>query len=285
MNKDFLNLTQPNPDYFSGLSIWKNNPNHFASENFVTPKLENLCEGSLVSAFENFKIPQISNPIGCAGTMDFRATGATEMIYGNSSLGNLTYERNLLSPGTIFAENDYPNWHIVDAGVSFKSLAGSYDLENLYTTSAVATEANGNLSHFLPSDNISLHSFTPREFKESGNTVTLTSPFGEISTVVFERETNSTAQLHCGHVVAATLTNTATGEGVTICGNVLYSKSTNDFGLAVYGIAFHSTANIITEDSCLGCAFGHLYSLRPSNNTSWDNYIKIKNNSSCLHNH
>ena len=284
MDKDFINLIQPNFDYLSGSTIWKNNLNPLSAGNFVAPNFNELYTGLAATTFDKLKLSDNFAFAGNVGVTDFKTFGGVQTDYLKSAQSGLTYERDFLNVGTL-REEENSLWHIIDAGVSYKSMAGVYNSENFYTTSAAAIEAGGNLSHFLPSDNITLHSYTPRDFKENNNFVTLTSPFGDVGTVAFEREVNATSYLACGHVAAGTLTNTTTGEGVTICGDVLYSNSTSDFGLAVYGIAFHTTANIFTEDSCLGYAFGHLHSFRPSSNTSWEYYTKIKNNSSCSHNH
>lgn len=281
MDKDFINSIQPNFDSFSGSAIWKN-------PDISMPGIFGI------SKFENFSVNPLSMGIGSTfntsniiptSQSKYLFSGGADIDYAKGELDSLVYGKNLLSPNVTFAGDDSPNWHIVDAGVSFKSLTGSYDLGNLYTTSAVANDASGNLSHFLPSDHLALHSFTPQEFKQNGNVVTVTSPFGEINTVAFQRITDSATRLICGHVATGTLTNTCTGESVTICGDVLYSNSTNDFGLAVHGIAFSNSTNIITEDSCLGYAFSKWYSFRPSTGTYWINSGKLKNNCTCLHKH
>lgn len=282
MDKDFLNLTQSNFDYFSESVICKNFDFAVAG-NFAIPKIENL--GIDLSATIAGSIFDASNFVPVPGVIDHEFLCGARTYYTRGILESMVYEKNLLVPDVISIGNDLPNWHIVDAGVSFKSLTESYNFENLYTTSAVANDAGGNLSHFLPSDNVSLHSFTPQEFKQNGNVVTLTSPFGETSTVVLQRLTDNTVKFYCGHVAAATVTNETTGESATICGNMLYSKNTSDFGLAVYGVAFSSTANIITEDSCLGYAFSKFYSFRPSKGTYWIDFAKLKDNFTCSHNH
>ncbi len=126
-------------------------------------------------------------------------------------------------------------------------------------------------------DNICLQSFTSHDFKEHNNFISITGPFGDTGTVFFQKESDSTTYLACGHVAAGTLTNTTTGESIIICGDILYSKSTNDFGLAVNGIAFHTSSNIFTEDKCLGYAFSKFNSFRPYNNTFWKTEMKIEN--------
>ena len=116
-----------------------------------------------------------------------------------------------------------------------------------------------------------------------GNVFTVTSPFGDVATVSLQTGfSNSTSYLGCSHPAIATLTNATTGQTITLCVDMLKS---NDFGLAVYGIAFSSSCTIFTEDKCLGYAFSKFYSFCPSGNTYWENKMNIKNNFLCSYNH
>jgi len=221
----------------------------YVKSDFVVRDFGSLCENSLETYNSLNYIKDIE-------IKDFKTNSPMQIDFSKDNQINLTYEKN-------------PQWHIVDAGVSRKSLTESYD--SFYTTTNVANEAGGNLSHFLSVDNMCLQSFTPCDFKRHGNFVSITGPFGDVETVSFQKENDNTTYLACGHVIAGTLTNTTTGENITICGNILYSKSVNDFGLAVNGIAFHTSSNIFTEDKCLGYAFAKFSSFCPSSNTFWKN--------------
>jgi len=274
MNKDFINIIQTS----SG---------HTALENGETSHFNDLYVGSrdIISVGGH-----MSDFVGCVNginMMDFSINSVVQKDYLVNNLANQSiYKEDFLQGALLDIEVENFRGHIADAGVERNSLSGYCNLNNFYTTPEVAIdEAGGNLSHFIPYDNIWLQSFTPSYFKEHGNTVPVTSPFGEMTTVTLEKENNSTTQLTCGHKLAAYLTNNTTGECVAICYDVLYSGSTNDFSLAVNGIASHTSCNIYTEDSCLGYAFSTFYSFSPRDNIFWKDKIKIKNNSLCSHNH
>lgn len=247
MNKNLTISIQSNDELFS-----------YVKSNVVTP---NFGESS--SEIISDKL-EIYNNLDCTidvGLKGFKTNSPAQTDFSRNDQINLIYEKN-------------PQWHIIDAGVSRKSLTESYN--SFYTTTNVADEAGGNLSHFLLQDNICLESFTPHDFKEHNNSISITGPFGNTENVSFKKESNNTTYLACGHVAAGTLTNITTGENITICGDILYSKSTNDFGLAVSGIAFCASSNIFTEDKCLGYAFAKFNSFCPSNNTFWKTETRIK---------
>lgn len=74
MNKDFLDLTQPNYGYLSGSEIWKNNPTLFAGGALAVPKLDNLYEDLTGAAFTNLNTPGIFNIEASALELDFKVS-------------------------------------------------------------------------------------------------------------------------------------------------------------------------------------------------------------------
>lgn len=271
MNKDFINLIKKSSRYA-------------CLEDGITPRFNDLYVGSRDVISGRGQMSDFVNCVNGINMMDSGISSVAQTDYlVNDLVGPSICREDLLRATDLDIGEKNFHWHIADANVEYNSLSGC-NLNNFYTTPKVAiNEAGGNLSHFVPYDNICLESFTPRYFKEHGNAVTVTSPFGEVATVSLEKENNSTSWLACGHKLAGYLTNNTTGECVALCGNILYSNSTNDFSLAVNGIAFYTSCNIYTEDSCLGYAFSTFYSFSPKDNTFWKN--KIKNNFLCSHNH
>jgi hypothetical protein len=263
MNKNITTSIQPSSDYLCKPLSWKDELASSVKSDFVVPNFNNLYESSLEITSDKLETYAGLDYTRDIGLKDFKINGHAQINYPQSDYVNLIYE-------------EIPQWHIIDAGVSCKSLTGSYGSDDFYTTPQVANEAGGNLSHFLSQDNICLKSFTPHDFKECDNFISATGPFDNTGNVSFQKESNNTIYLACGHVAAGTLTNTTTGENITICGDILYSKSTNDFGLAVNGIAFCTTTSIFTEDKCLGYAFAKFGSFRPSRSTFWKTEIRIK---------
>ncbi len=282
MDKDFLNSIQPNFDYLLGSSIWKNDLTPFSGGNFVVSNFNDLYVGSAGITFDKLKLSDNFAFAGNIGTIDFKAVSVAKIDYLKNGHSDLVYGKGFLD-NTTFPIDGNPNWHVIDANVNRKDLR-SYNLDDLYTTSAVAyNEAGGNLSHFLSPNNMSLQSVTYQDFKNNGNVFTVTSPFGDVATVSLQTGfSNSTSYLGCSHPAIATLTNATTGQTITLCVDMLKS---NDFGLAVYGIAFSSSCTIFTEDKCLGYAFSKFYSFCPSGNTYWENKMNIKNNFLCSYNH
>lgn len=287
MDRYFLDTIQPNVGYLSGSTIWKAGTVPSWRESLVVPSLNDLHfnDSYAVPVSKIYGGAGLSDYTGSfkdIGAVDFHVASATQLDYLKNNPAGLIFGNKVL-PSTIFTEDEKPYWHILDANVDFKSLAKNNDINNFYTTPGVSHESNENLACRLPNDNIHLNSFTMDYFKEN-SVATLTSPFGDTSTVVFEKINNSTSYLACGHIPTGSFTNVSTGATVLVCDDILY-RSKHDVELAVNAIAFYNNSTIFTEDKCLGFAFCQFGSFRPSINTSWSDYKNSKNNYTCSHNH
>ncbi|MDP2365937.1 MAG: hypothetical protein Q8M94_19470 [Ignavibacteria bacterium] len=174
---------------------------------------------------------------------------------------------------------------LLDHGVSIRG----EDYHNIiqeqgYTISAVVGEScNGALTRIIPEGRI-LSSYTKDDFsfnEDSGlYTLTARDPFGEESTISFEKINNSYSTdfnicPHCHESPVAVLTNVNFGNKIYICPNILSQKSCTDFGLLVWITLFPNEFQLLTEDSCLGWCSSSLDSFSRNSGVLWKNKFYI----------
>ncbi|MFA5355394.1 MAG: hypothetical protein WC302_01485 [Candidatus Paceibacterota bacterium] len=236
-------------------------PIHYWNHSFVTSSSNNSldpCFCEIGSGCGNFTKANIMNSRFILNELDILRDGRLNLTPNNfSGLATSTKDNQ---------------WYLVDACISTK-ISSSYNLDKFYTTSGAARESSYKLAKFLPPENTYLDSLTSKYFGGESGVATLTSPYGEIGSVLFEKVNNGTTCSH-GHSITVKLTNIVTGESVALC-NKVFPNSKHDLEQAVWALAFHTSCSMITEDRCLGEPFSGFNSFCPSRNVFWKNNINI----------